>query len=199
MRSMCSRNAANIKIRAEPRPSNRSYRRRTTPTSCSAPSYCGTPIQRHIGRRVDREGHNGAAVRHRSALWIGPVDPVLMNANAAADRMSQLEAALKATISDRGRLVPGIEGLRSHRHAQHRAPIRRQTFRYRASTSVRLDFSLRPGELVFITGGNGSGKSTFLRVLGGLDPPNSGEVTLDGMRINDHTRDTYRCCFREFS
>jgi ABC-type siderophore export system fused ATPase/permease subunit len=28
-----------------------------------------------------------------------------------------------------------------------------------------IDFNLRSGELVFITGGNGSGKSTFMRVL----------------------------------
>ena len=40
-----------------------------------------------------------------------------------------------------------------------------------------IDFTLEAGELVFITGGNGSGKSTFLRVLSGLYPPNSGEIT----------------------
>ena len=55
-----------------------------------------------------------------------------------------------------------------------------------------IDFDLHAGELVFITGGNGSGKSTFLRVLSGLYPPDSGEIMLDGMRINDHTRDAYR-------
>jgi putative ATP-binding cassette transporter len=55
-----------------------------------------------------------------------------------------------------------------------------------------IDFTLQPGELVFITGGNGSGKSTFLRVLSGLYPPNSGEIKLDGVRVDDHNRDAYR-------
>jgi putative ATP-binding cassette transporter len=55
-----------------------------------------------------------------------------------------------------------------------------------------LDFSLRRGELVFITGGNGSGKSTFLRVLAGLYPPDAGEITLDGVPVNNGTRDAYR-------
>jgi putative ATP-binding cassette transporter len=55
-----------------------------------------------------------------------------------------------------------------------------------------IDFTLRSGELIFITGGNGSGKSTFLRVLSGLYPPDSGDIALDGMRINDANRDQYR-------
>ena len=55
-----------------------------------------------------------------------------------------------------------------------------------------IDFTLNAGELVFITGGNGSGKSTFLRVLSGLYPPDSGEIMLDGMRVDGSTRDHYR-------
>ena len=58
-----------------------------------------------------------------------------------------------------------------------------------------IDFTLRSGELVFITGGNGSGKSTFLRVLAGLYHPESGEILLDGMRVNKATRDVYRELF----
>jgi putative ATP-binding cassette transporter len=54
------------------------------------------------------------------------------------------------------------------------------------------DFTLRSGELVFITGGNGSGKSTFLKVLAGLYEPDSGEITLDGGRVDDKTREAYR-------
>ena len=55
-----------------------------------------------------------------------------------------------------------------------------------------VDFTLRAGELVFITGGNGSGKSTFLKVLAGLYTPDSGTITLDGASVNDRTRDDYR-------
>jgi ABC-type multidrug transport system ATPase subunit len=54
-------------------------------------------------------------------------------------------------------------------------------------------FSLRAGEVVAIVGPNGAGKSTFLRLLGGLLPPTSGSVTVDGKPIVDgmiaHRRD----------
>jgi putative ATP-binding cassette transporter len=55
-----------------------------------------------------------------------------------------------------------------------------------------IDFTLEAGDLVFITGGNGSGKSTFQRVLAGLYKPDSGEITFDGVRVNEHTIDRYR-------
>jgi lipoprotein-releasing system ATP-binding protein len=43
-----------------------------------------------------------------------------------------------------------------------------------------VDFSLAPGEAAAITGPSGSGKSTLLYVLGALEPPTTGQVTLDG-------------------
>jgi putative ATP-binding cassette transporter len=55
-----------------------------------------------------------------------------------------------------------------------------------------VDFTLRSGDLVFITGGNGSGKSTFLKLLAGLYKPESGEITLDGVQVTDNERDAYR-------
>jgi putative pyoverdin transport system ATP-binding/permease protein len=55
-----------------------------------------------------------------------------------------------------------------------------------------LDFRLRPGELVFVVGGNGSGKSTFLKVLTGLYPPQRGEIWLGDTCVSDRTREWYR-------
>ena len=42
-----------------------------------------------------------------------------------------------------------------------------------------VDLTLKKGETTFIVGGNGSGKSTFLKLLTGLYPPKKGLITLD--------------------
>ena len=43
-----------------------------------------------------------------------------------------------------------------------------------------VTFSLAPGEAAAITGPSGSGKSSLLYILGALEPPSSGEITLGG-------------------
>jgi lipoprotein-releasing system ATP-binding protein len=48
-----------------------------------------------------------------------------------------------------------------------------------------LDLEVRTGEFLSIIGASGSGKSTLLHLLGTLDQPDSGEVHLDGKRIDD--------------
>jgi len=117
--------------------------------------------------------------------------PILLNANASADRIVQLENALRATVSSQPREIPVAKRF-------DKIEVRKVSFRYvdRFSEAAfkigPIDFTLRPGELVFITGGNGSGKSTFLRVLSGLYPPDSGEIILDGKHIDDSNRDEYR-------
>lgn len=55
-----------------------------------------------------------------------------------------------------------------------------------------LNLSFRPAELVFLIGGNGSGKTTFAKVLTGLYGPENGEVRVDGEVITDQNRESYR-------
>src|SRR5271166_2825580 len=118
--------------------------------------------------------------------------PILLNANAAADRVARLESALETALSS---VEPREITARSR---FNKIEMQNIEFRYtdRFSDTVfkigPIDFTLNSGDLVFITGGNGSGKSTFLRVLAGLYPPDSGEIYVDGTRINDNTRDDYR-------
>ena len=55
-----------------------------------------------------------------------------------------------------------------------------------------ISLELHPGELVFIIGGNGSGKSTFVKVLAGLYRPSQGHVTLAATMITDVNQEWYR-------
>lgn len=55
-----------------------------------------------------------------------------------------------------------------------------------------LSLVLNPGELVFITGGNGSGKSSLMLLLIGLYTPEQGCVILNGELVTDANRGVYR-------
>ncbi|MCP3975391.1 MAG: ABC transporter ATP-binding protein [bacterium] len=48
-----------------------------------------------------------------------------------------------------------------------------------------VDFAVTQGELVGVVGPSGSGKSTLLHIMGTLDRPTAGEVTVAGYNIND--------------
>lgn len=47
-----------------------------------------------------------------------------------------------------------------------------------------VNLSVKPGEMVAVMGPSGCGKSTLLHILGGLDSPTSGEVHINGRRID---------------
>jgi lipoprotein-releasing system ATP-binding protein len=58
-----------------------------------------------------------------------------------------------------------------------------------------VSFSLEPGDAAAIMGPSGSGKSTLLYILGALEPPSSGTVTLDGQdpfRLGERDQAAFR-------
>jgi lipoprotein-releasing system ATP-binding protein len=46
-----------------------------------------------------------------------------------------------------------------------------------------LALNVRKGEMVAVTGESGSGKSTFLHLVGGMEKPDSGQILFDGQNI----------------
>ncbi len=53
--------------------------------------------------------------------------------------------------------------------------------------SERVSFEIEKGEFVVLVGESGAGKTTILNMLGGMDRPTSGTITVDGARVSDYT------------
>lgn len=58
-----------------------------------------------------------------------------------------------------------------------------------------INLSFTPGELTYLVGGNGCGKTTLAKLLVGLYKPEEGKILLNGEAIDDENRDTYRQIF----
>jgi putative ATP-binding cassette transporter len=118
--------------------------------------------------------------------------PIIAAANAAADRLAQLEVKLAgiASLSDE---IPA-EPAKSFSKIE----VRDVEFHYpgkSADTVFRVgpfNFTLNSGDLVILTGGNGSGKSTFMKILAGFYQPAVGELLLDGTPVVGERYEHYR-------
>ena len=58
-----------------------------------------------------------------------------------------------------------------------------------------VDATFHPGELVFVVGGNGSGKTTFAKILTSLYPMEEGQILLDGVPVDGRNLEQYRQLF----
>jgi putative ATP-binding cassette transporter len=147
---------------------------------------------------ADRQGHEyiGAEFLFAVIYLMGPLERVLGSlaslgeVNAAYKRLRELGLSLSAVKKDdRVALVkrPSIEW--------SRLSLQRVSYAYPGESGFvfgPVDLILRRGEIIFITGGNGSGKSTFAKLVAGLYVPGGGEIILGHTRIDETCRQSYR-------
>ncbi|MCW2099273.1 UNVERIFIED_ORG: putative ATP-binding cassette transporter [Pseudomonas psychrophila] len=58
-----------------------------------------------------------------------------------------------------------------------------------------VNLTIKQGDIVFIVGENGCGKTTLIKLLLGLYAPQQGEISLNGQPVSAETRDDYRQLF----
>ncbi|NMY38053.1 MULTISPECIES: cyclic peptide export ABC transporter [unclassified Pseudomonas] len=58
-----------------------------------------------------------------------------------------------------------------------------------------VNLKINAGDIVFIVGENGCGKTTLIKLLLGLYAPQQGEIRLNGQAVTAHSRDDYRQLF----
>ena len=54
-----------------------------------------------------------------------------------------------------------------------------------------INFEAKKGDIIYIIGGNGSGKTTFLKTLIGLYEPNEGQILINGEQVNTESLGEY--------
>lgn len=135
-------------------------------------------------------------------FMIGPLGGVIQavtvmaSAEAAAARVLDLDARLAAMAEPGSELPqdgvdPGFSAL----------ALQRVLYAYPAAGGEQpfsvgpIELNIRRGEIIFVTGGNGSGKLTFLKLLVGLYRPDHGHLAVDGQAIGERNRRAYRELF----
>ncbi len=133
---------------------------------------------------------------------MGPLSGVLGSlsvfgrASAALAKVDQLGVSLAARAGEE-RVVDDGRALTSFKKIEL-VDIQHTYWREKEDESFTLGpirLAFEPGEIVYLVGGNGSGKSSLAKVITGLYPPKAGTIRLDGRVVDDTNRDDYRQLF----
>ncbi|MBQ24111.1 multidrug ABC transporter permease/ATP-binding protein [Alcanivorax sp.] len=118
--------------------------------------------------------------------------PTLLAARVSLRKLTGLELAEDATdLQASGDTLAGFSTL-SLQGVHYRYPDQDDAPGFAVGP---LDLTIRRGELIFVQGGNGSGKSTFARLLTGLYRPQQGELRVDGELVTEANRVAFRQLF----
>ena len=113
--------------------------------------------------------------------------PTLLSAQVAFNKLKKFDLAPFKAEFPRPQAFPNWQTLE----------LRNVTFRYQdnAFSVGPINLTIHRGELLFLIGGNGSGKSTRAMLLTGLYQPQAGEILLDGKALSAEKPEDYRKLF----
>jgi putative ATP-binding cassette transporter len=121
--------------------------------------------------------------------------PAYIRANYALAEMLGLEAKLDVALCQGGSMLEESDGLQGKVTSIEARKVEYDYISKDGDTAFAigpLSLSITAGEILFIVGGNGSGKSTFLKVLTGLYRPVAGQILVNGTVIDSVNLATYR-------
>jgi putative ATP-binding cassette transporter len=124
--------------------------------------------------------------------------PLLSQVNVTVDNIRRLEAKLDEVLSRSAsgeeEQLDGLDGFSEIRLNSvgftYRAPDGSATFQLGPADAV-----VRRGELLFLVGGNGSGKTTFMKLFTALYLPDQGSISVDGVTVSPRNVQSYRNLF----
>jgi len=128
---------------------------------------------------------------------VGPLEALLLTlpranlARASATRVNEITESLTQTDQSTEPASVALESVQlsgvCHRYYHEGTD---EVF-----TLGPLELAFRPGEITYLVGGNGSGKTTFAKLLAGLYRPEEGTIRLNDGVVSDGARDGYRQLF----
>ncbi len=132
--------------------------------------------------------------------------PILNRVNLSIDELVSLEAEMDKVISKAFSKPDGDEKEEGYSNLVFsdfkEISMKNVRFTYTSDSGKSSDFSAGPfnetiykGELLFIIGGNGSGKSTYLKLLTGLYYPENSNLFVDSIAIDKTSYPAYRDLF----
>ncbi len=139
-----------------------------------------------------------------SIFLVGPVSavtsaaPIFVKANIGLGHVFELERNLERSLN---RHAPKSLSDEDIFHGFNTITLDDVQFSYRDSDDIEIftagpwKLDIQRGECLFLMGGNGSGKSTALKLISGLYAGDKGQILVDGTPVQEKSLPAYRALF----